>query len=241
LFEEAIMRIWAVIMQKGGAGKTVLTVNLACQAAKQGLATLAINLDRQASLHSWFKARMASNIANDRLQAIGANIGELRFLLEDAARQGVNLAIIDTPSYARREIIDVCRLSELVLMPVKPAVWDIVALGDTLEILSLSRTTAYSAAIASPLDKALAVLNCVNGRSGEADQALEAFRGLGVRHVCDTRIGERIEVRKATAAGLGVCEFAPRGKSAGEFAQLFSEIVKWHSATVMAERRFAAA
>jgi cellulose biosynthesis protein BcsQ len=87
----------------------------------------------------------------------GANIGELRLPLQDAARQGVNLVIIDTPAKFRRELIDVYRLSELILMPVKPAVWDIAALRETLEVLSLSRTSAQSTAITTQLDKTLAV------------------------------------------------------------------------------------
>jgi chromosome partitioning protein len=225
------MRIWSVIMQKGGVGRTVLTVSLACHAAKQGFTTLAINLDRQPPLHAWSKARLASNIPNDRLQVISANIGELPFLLQEAARQGVNLVIIDTAPYAKREIIDICRLSEIVLMPIKPAVWDIVALRETVEVLSLSKTSAYGTGAA--LDKAIVVLNCVDSRTSEADQALEALDGLGVKYICKTRIGERIDVRKAAAIGQGVCEFAPHGKTAAEFAALFNEIVQWHSATAM--------
>jgi chromosome partitioning protein len=229
------MRTWAVIMQKGGAGRTVLTVSLACHAAKQGLATLAINLDRQLSLDAWFKARLASRIPNDRLHVISANVGELPFLLQDAARQGVALVIIDAAPHARHGIIDICRLSDLVLMPVKPAVWDIIALRNTVEVLSLSRTNAYNTAVTTALDKAIAVLNCVDSRSSVADQALDALDSMGIRHICKTRIAERIEVRKAAAIGQGICEFASHGKSAAEFAELFTEIVQWHSVTARAQ------
>jgi chromosome partitioning protein len=216
-------------MQKGGAGRTALTVNLACHAAKQGLTALAINLDGQPPLHAWFKARLESEFANDRLQVISASMAELPFLLEEAARQGVKLVIIDTAPHAKREIIEISRLSEIVLMPVKPAVWDIAGLRETLEILSLSKTGAYGTADMPALDKALVVLNCVNSRTGETGQALEALNGLGVNYICKTRIGERVEVRKAAAAGQGVCEFSPLGKTAAEFAALFNEIVQWHS------------
>jgi chromosome partitioning protein len=234
------MRIWAAIMQKGGAGRTVLTVNLACHAAKQGFTTLAINLDRQPPLHAWFKARLALEIPHDRLQVISASMGELRFLLEEAARQGVKLVIIDTAPHAKREIMEICRLSEIVLMPVRPAAWDIAGLRETLEILSLSKTSAYGTAVTGALDKAIVVLNCVTSRTGEAGQALEALDGLGVKYICKTRIGERVEVRKAAAAGQGVCEFSPHGKTAAEFAGLFNEIVQWHNtaATKQAEPDF---
>jgi chromosome partitioning protein len=228
-FEGAIMHIWAAIMQKGGAGRTVLTVNLACQAAKQGLTTLVINLDKQPPLHAWFQARLASEIPNDRLQVISASMGELPFLLEEAARQGVNLVIIDTAPHVKREVIEISRLSETVLMPVRPAVWDIAGLRETLEILSLSKTGAYGTADTAALDKALVVLNCVNSCTGEAGQALNALDDLDIKYICKTCIGERIEVRKAAAIGQGVCEFAPDGKTAAEFAGLFNEIVQWHS------------
>jgi chromosome partitioning protein len=223
------MRIWAAIIQKGGAGRTVLTVNLACHAAKQGFTTLAINLDSQPSLHAWFRARRASQIENDRLQVVSANSGELPFLLEEAARQGVKLVIIDTSAHAKRDIIQISRLSEIVLMPMRPAAWDIAGLNETLEILSLSNTGAYGTADTAALDKALVVLNCVTSRTGETRQTLEALDGLGVKHICETRIGQRIEVRKAAVAGQGVCEFSPHGKTAAEFAGLFNEIIQWHS------------
>ncbi|MGA7324451.1 MAG: ParA family protein [Rhodomicrobium sp.] len=225
------MRTWAVVMQKGGVGRTVLTVSLACHAAQQGITTLAINLDTQPPLCAWFKARLASKIPNDRLQVISANVRELPFLLQQAERQGVKLVIIDTTPHAKREIIEICRLSDIVLMPVKPAVWDIAALRETVEVLSLSKTSARGTATTAALDKAIVVLNCVDSRTSEAEQALKAFDGLGVKYICKTRIGERIEVRKAAAIGRGVCEFAPHGKTATEFAQLFNEIIQWHSAT----------
>jgi len=215
-------------MQKGGAGRTVLTVNLACHAAKQGFTALVINLDRQPPLHAWFQARLASEIPSDRLQVISASIGELPYLLEEAARQGVKLVIIDTAPHSKREIIEISRLSEIVLMPVRPAVWDIAGLCETLEILSLSKTGAYGTADMAARDKALVVLNCVNSSTSEAGQALIALNGLDVKYICKTRIGERIEVRKAAAIGQGVCEFAPHGKTAAEFAGLFNEIVEWH-------------
>jgi chromosome partitioning protein len=221
-------------MRKGGTGRTVFTVSLACHAAKLGLTALAINFDTQPPLRAWFKARLASKVPNGRLQVLGANIGELPFLLQEAARQGVNLAIIDTAPYAGREIIEICRLSDLVLMPVKPAVWDIDALRETVEVLSLSNTSANGSFIASALDKAIVALNCVDNRNAEAGQAQKALRDMGVRYICKTRISERIEVRKAAALGQGVCEFAPHGKAAAEFAALFTEIIQWHSAAAPA-------
>jgi chromosome partitioning protein len=218
-------------MCKGGVGRTVLTVNLACQAAKQGLKTLAINLNAQPPLHAWFKTRLASKIPNDHLQVIGANIGELPFLLDEAKQQDIKLVLIDTAPCPRSEIIDVCRLSELILMPVKPAAWDILALHETAGILSSSRTSIYGAAVIGALDKAIVVLNCTGSRTREAQQALKALDGSGIKYICKTRIGERMEVRKAAETGQAVCEFAPHGKTAAEFAALFHEIVQWHSLT----------
>ena len=47
----------AVLQQKGGSGKTTLTVNLAAAAHLEGGRTLVVDMDRQASAFDWSAAR----------------------------------------------------------------------------------------------------------------------------------------------------------------------------------------
>ena len=47
------MKTVSVIAQKGGAGKTTLSLSLACAAAAEGLSAVVIDLDPQASAAIW--------------------------------------------------------------------------------------------------------------------------------------------------------------------------------------------
>ena len=51
------MQTLALICQKGGAGKTTLAIHLAVEAAAQGMRTLLLDLDPQASAARWADRR----------------------------------------------------------------------------------------------------------------------------------------------------------------------------------------
>jgi chromosome partitioning protein len=132
------MKILAIIAQKGGSGKTTLSVHMAVCAARQNLHTALIDLDPQGSAHDWNESRAEG----DKLDAIKANPGQLAALLKQARAAGADLVIVDTSPHSDSAAAIAAQLADLVLIPCRPARFDLKAIGSTAQIASLAKTPA---------------------------------------------------------------------------------------------------
>ncbi len=202
------MEIWAVLSQKGGAGKTTLALNLAVSALEAGKSTLVLDLDAQHSALKWAKIR-----DKETPEVRPAVMPDVNKILADAAKR-FDLAIIDTSPRADRDCIDVSRKADLIILPVRPSLLDIVALEETMRLIDLAGQPA----------KAVIVLNAVATRTAEGNEAAELLSKS--RTVLKSRIGDRVDIRRAVASGQAVAEFAPGSKAAEEMAALYAEIVQ---------------
>ena len=131
-----------VIQQKGGAGKSTITVNLAAvagrssvmQTSNEDAAVVAAGIDPQGSLEAWADQVPEESLPFDYLVTRG-RVGELTKLKDDPARRRV---IVDTPGFmeidpdaawgddplgdsrvadALREVLD---LADLAIVPISP-------------------------------------------------------------------------------------------------------------------------
>src|SRR5262249_40406121 len=80
----------AVIAQKGGVGKTTLTLHLAVEAAKSGPAVI-IDTDPQASAADWADDRTAP-----QPMVVASPASRLPVSLRTARQSGAHIAFIDT-------------------------------------------------------------------------------------------------------------------------------------------------
>jgi len=85
------MRTLAFVGQKGGSGKSSLTASIGVAAQEDGERAFLIDLDPQATLHSWGSRREAEAPPVDRTRA-----AQLAAVLGALAANGYTLAIIDT-------------------------------------------------------------------------------------------------------------------------------------------------
>lgn len=202
------MEIWAVLSQKGGAGKTTLAIHLAVSAMEAGRTVLIIDLDPQQSAAKWANIR---GHAAPKVQPVV--MPDLTKILAEASKR-FDLAIIDTSPRADRDCIEVCRKADLVILPVRPSLWDVAALKETVHLIDL----------AGQIAKNVIVLNAVATRTTEGKEAADLL-SQG-RTVLKPRIGDRVDIRRAIANGQAVTEFAPSSKAAEEMTALYQEIAK---------------
>jgi chromosome partitioning protein len=195
--------------QKGGSGKSTLTIGLALAAKNAGHNVRLIETDPQGTLSNWQSRR---GVAEPMVETI-YNVGRIEARLEALARGGVTLVIIDTASGVSAVTAAAIRCADLCLIPARPSVTDIEASAATLKaVRAWKKPFAY-------------VLNQAPVRGRRIDNAAHA---LGSEHADEMSamlarpfVSMRNDHQDALASGLAVSEYAPTGKSAEEICQLW--------------------
>ena len=205
------MKTLGVIAQKGGTGKTTLSVHLAVQATLEGLHVLLLDMDPQASATAWWKRR--SDAHPELIQGRG---DALAGILKHAREQAYDLVIADTAPHSSADSSACAQLSDHVIIPTRPAILDLDAIGATTSIVNEVRCSAAIVLNACPPPKRYGEPHIVS----EAREALELY-GLPV---CDVAVSQRAAFSHALIGGLAVAEFDASGKAAGEMARLWGAL-----------------
>ena len=200
------VRTITVLSQKGGAGKTTLALNLAVAAERAGKSAAIIDLDPQASAALWGDAREAGTPA-----VVSAQAARLSQILTAAEENGAELVVIDTAPHSENSALSAARVSDLCLIPCRPAVLDLRAIGTSIDLVRLAKK-----------DMAV-VLNATPPQGHLADEAAEVVESYGVP-LAPVRLVQRIAYVHAITAGKAVQEYEPKGRAANEIATLYTWI-----------------
>ena len=202
------MKTLAIISQKGGSGKTTIAVHMAVCAIRQNLHTAIIDIDPQGSAFDWYLSRGEEN----ELNAVQATAGQLTALLKQAKAGGADFVIIDTAPHSDSAAAMTAQVADFVLMPCRPARFDLKAIGSTAAIVKLAKTPAAVVINAAPRGKL-------------ADEAREALQQQGLT-VLDPVLQQRVAYSHAVIDGRSVHEYEPEGKAAEEIDELFGCLKK---------------
>ena len=127
------MQIIALISQKGGAGKTTLAIAIAVTAEREGLTSVLVDLDPQASAAQWSDLREAETPVVTCTPAV-----RLASVLAAAQDAGAGLAVLDTAPHAAEAALAAARASNFVLIPCRPATADLVAIGASIDLIRIA-------------------------------------------------------------------------------------------------------
>jgi chromosome partitioning protein len=133
----------------------------------------------------------------------------LQKALQTAGENDTHFVVLDTAPHAESTALDAARAARLVLIPCRPAIMDIRAVGKTINLLKLAGTSAY------------AVLNAVPPKGSVVTEAGEAIENLGLP-VCPVRVGQRVAYSHSLIDGRTAQETEPEGKAAEEVQQLYT-------------------
>ena len=189
--------IIGIASQKGGAGKTTLTMGLAGAALAAGQRVVVLDLDPQASLSEWSDLRGAETPV-----VAAIPVARLPKELETAHRMA-DLILIDTPPHSEATTMAVAKAADLILIPCRPGFLDILSIRTTTEM------------IVAAGKRGNIVFNGCRPNSKQAAEAGAAVASLPA-NVCPKWLSLRADFDAAVTHGQTIQEFAPRSKAAVE-------------------------
>lgn len=207
------MQVISVLNQKGGVGKTTLSVNLASALKAMGRKVLLVDADPQGSSLDWAAAREADPLFSvvscpkPTIHKTVADIGAGKdFVIIDGAPRVTDLA---------RSCI---MASDLVLIPVQPSPYDIWASQEIVTLIN-------EAAVYKPELKAAFVINRKIPKTAigrDVESTLSEFE----LPVLKTTVGQRVVFAESAASGMSVAEQEPRSPAAREIKNLAKDVLK---------------
>jgi chromosome partitioning protein len=189
----------AIVSQKGGSGKTTLAIHLAAAATNAGKVACIIDTDPQATAAAWGDWRGGGDP-----EVITTPPARLGRTIEDAAKLGAELIVIDTPPHADAAAREAVKAADLVLIPTRPRAFDLHAIQTTAELIRYAGKPAF------------VLFNATPPRGAQLfAEASTIVENLGLK-VCPVTLADRAAFHHSAAAGRVAGESDPSGKAAAE-------------------------
>lgn len=201
--------------QKGGAGKSTLSIAAGAEFHRRGFRTLLVDADKQGTAATW--GAVAGEVEDSEYTypdviMMGSNLHKQ---LPSVAK-GYDVVIIDCPGRDDDQQRGALAVSDLVLVPVTSDTSDVWALTGTLELVSQAKTFR-------PELQTFLVLNRLRRSSAEAESAREMLADAGYP-IMQTEVGLRVDFGRFPDTGLGLIEYNPQSKAAKELGKLIDEL-----------------
>ncbi|MGE4169126.1 MAG: ParA family partition ATPase [Candidatus Margulisiibacteriota bacterium] len=130
------MKTIAVLSQKGGAGKTTISINLADALFRRGLKVLLVDSDPQGSSRDWRETNL-----DGKIPVLGLDRESLASDIK-AVDSNYDIVIIDGAPRVAKLSSAAIRVANLVLIPVQPSPMDIWACAELVDTVIARREVA---------------------------------------------------------------------------------------------------
>ena len=208
------MPIVAILNQKGGVGKTTITVNLARALQEKYNNVLVIDSDTQGSARDW---HAASN--GELLKVIGLD----RPTLDKDIRlfsESYQWIIIDGSPHLENMAVSAIKCADIVLVPVQPSPYDIWASEDLIDLIKARQ------GVTNGKPKAAFLVSRQISNTALGKEVREALSGYDMP-VFKNGTFQRITHTKTAAIGSTVLDIDKNGLAASEIKAITEELVEF--------------
>lgn len=198
--------------QKGGVGKTTLSVNIAAAFSNAGHRTLLLDVDPQGSSLDWSAARQGDSLFN----VIGLPRATVHKEITSLAR-GYDCVIIDGPPRVTDLARSVIMASHIVLIPVQPSPYDVWAAEDVVKLI-------HEASVFKEKLKSGFVINRKIANTAIGRDVGDALSNFDIP-MLSASVAQRVSFAETAAQGKTIFE-SDDTKAIAEIQTLFDEIVR---------------
>jgi chromosome partitioning protein len=177
--------IISVAHQKGGVGKSTLALNLTSFFKRNGAESAVVDADAQGSISNLISSFGADN-AYGSVNLIPRN--SFKSFTELTKMNQYQVLLIDTPPYLSSNLSEIFQISDFVLVPTKPAVFDMFAIEGTIDLINEAKKT-------KPELKTGVVINMSATGAKHVEEIRNYMKNKGI-NVLNTEIAKRIEFER---------------------------------------------
>lgn len=203
-------KIWALLSEKGGVGKTTNAINIGCQLKKQGKNVLIVDADPHKSATSW------AALAGENAPAVVIVEDNLK---NDVVklRQVFDYIIIDCEGRLGDRTIDSMKIADLVIIPYAPSPLDVWGNDSLVELIQARQQ------VTDGLPKAVMLVNVTDKRTtlSRTIKGTLAEYDLPVLKASTSRLTDYIET---LIEGKSVVDLGQDNKAAFEIRMLTKEL-----------------
>ncbi len=203
--------IIGVLNQKGGVGKTTLSVNIAAALAKDGSRVLLIDADPQGSSLDWSAARQGEPL----FTVVGFPRATLHKEISTIGK-GYDHIVIDGPPRVTDLARSAIMASDIVLIPTQPSPYDVWASEEIVKLVDEARTFKESL-------KSVFVINRKIANTAIGRDVVDALAAYPIP-VLKSSVTQRVIFAEAAATGQSIFEVDPEGIASVEIQAIINEL-----------------
>ena len=208
--------IISLLNQKGGVGKTTLSLNIAHGLYLRGYKVLVVDADPQQSALSWLES--IDHNTPPPFNVIGFSKKTLHRDLPGICKE-YDVTLIDGPPRVAEVARSCIMASDFVLIPCTPSAYDIWASAETINLVNEAKQYKENL-------EAKFIINRKIQNTAISRDALDVLREQEIP-VFDAQITNRVVFAEASSTGKTVFDMEKNNKGSQEVETLVAELIEW--------------